>query len=200
MVLENWPPENIKILSNKLRERFPSAQVDYDSLAWGIRNAVGHEQLKWKHNDVNREIENIERVLRELKKISELSHLVATHLKSDAMKRSDEFHGHIDRGEISPIQAAHIAPTLHNVLGPSLKAAKNVLPIGYEGKADLAAVGVVDACRSVWRACTGDEAPKSLNEASEFGKFVADIFEAVGVERNPRSTMDAWARIQRTSE
>ncbi len=68
------------------------------------------------------------------------------------------------------------------------------------GRTNWLAVSVIDNCRAVWLRRTGDEAPKGLNPASPFGKFVRDVFKVIGMKGDPRSAMDAWNRVQSKGE
>lgn len=57
------------------------------------------------------------------------------------------------------------------------------------------AIKLVDYSRNIWEAATGAPAPKkSLNPASRFGDFLADLFETLEVEGNPQSAFRAWAK------
>lgn len=56
------------------------------------------------------------------------------------------------------------------------------------------AVGVVGACRYIWQLEKQKQAPNSLNPASPFANFLSDIFEAGGIDAQPVSAFNAWAR------
>lgn len=69
---------------------------------------------------------------------------------------------------------------------------------------DAKAIGLVEGCRWVWWACKKVHAPaRELNPATPFAKFLADAFEACGIESEPRSAYRAWnkeqQKVQRSS-
>ncbi|WP_368414903.1 hypothetical protein [Falsiroseomonas sp.] len=64
------------------------------------------------------------------------------------------------------------------------------------GRANLQAVGTVRGCRFVWRQRVGDAPARGLNPASPFGRFLADVLEALGIEANPVAAFDAWRRVE----
>lgn len=58
------------------------------------------------------------------------------------------------------------------------------------------AAEVVRVARYWWHARTGKPAPRrGLNEASRFGKFLADVLAATGVDAKPRAAFGAWAEV-----
>lgn len=61
-------------------------------------------------------------------------------------------------------------------------------------KINADAIGVVGACRYIWELAKGKPAPKSLNPASPFAYFLSDVLEAGGIEAQPISAFNAWAR------
>lgn len=57
------------------------------------------------------------------------------------------------------------------------------------------AVGLVDACRTVWQKVKGRPAPtKDLNPASAFADFLRDVLAVAGLDADARSALKAWAR------
>lgn len=63
-------------------------------------------------------------------------------------------------------------------------------------RTNILEVTLIDAARKAWEDGKGKPAPKrDLNEATKFGKFLGDIFEACEARGKPRAAMKAWARI-----
>ena len=69
-------------------------------------------------------------------------------------------------------------------------------PYAKDARINAQEIGVVDATRFVWSLALKKTPPKTLNEASPFGRFLADVFEACGFSANPRSAFNAWTREQ----
>ena len=63
------------------------------------------------------------------------------------------------------------------------------------GRYNWQAINLINWCRKIWSVRTGVNAPKSLNPASPFGKFVEDVFDASGVDANPQAAMAAWKQV-----
>lgn len=62
------------------------------------------------------------------------------------------------------------------------------------------AVSVVWACQQIWQRRRLTPAPVALNEASPFGRFVFDVFDACKLGASPRAAAAALARIQSCAE
>lgn len=62
-------------------------------------------------------------------------------------------------------------------------------------------IQLVIAARRTWAADAGQSPPEGndLNEAGPFGSFLADLFDACGIEGNPRAAFRAWARSGKQS-
>ncbi len=90
-----------------------------------------------------------------------------------------------------------IFAVLPEMLERSIEAGKRVIRHGRpSGRTNWLAIDLIVSCRSIWRRRTGNEAPKSLNPASPFGKFAIDVFDVIGMKGRPRSAMDAWRNVQ----
>ena len=177
-------------------DRFEAEWIT-QTFSWGWRDA-------WNHDDELLKLETLERALLALTRFGNLTERIFTVLMLDASERSKGFKEDISPGhfEISPYHALIAAFDLHDLLAPSIRAAKSAVPTGghRSGKVKWEAVAAIDACRTSWWRCTGDEAPVSLNPASKFGKFVQDIFYAMEVDGTPRAAMDSWRRVQSKDE
>ena len=145
-------------------DEFEASWID-QVIGWGWRDA-------WNHDDELLKLETLERAL------SVLAHLDLTDrifqvLMLDASERSKGFEEDISPGhfEISPYHALMVMFELNTLLAPSIRAAKLAVPKGErKGRTKWEAVAAIDACRTSWWRCTGEEAPKSLNLASPFHK------------------------------
>ena len=90
-----------------------------------------------------------------------------------------------------------IFAVLPEMLERSIKAGKRVIRHGRPlGRTNWLAIDLIVSCRSIWRQRKGNEAPKSLDPASPFGKFAKDVFDVIGMKGKPRSAMDAWRKVQ----
>ena len=176
-------------------DKFEASWID-QVVGWGWREA-------WNHDDELLKLETLERALSVLARF-DLTDRIFDVLMLDASERSKGFEEDISPGhfEISPYHALMVMFELNTLLAPSIQAAKSAVPTGghRSGKVKWGGVSAIDACRTSWWRCTGKEAPKSLNPASKFGKFVQDIFYAMEIDGNPRSAMDAWKRVQSKDE
>lgn len=56
------------------------------------------------------------------------------------------------------------------------------------------AIKVVSFARRTWRWVGESYPPKSLNPASPFGRFLADLLQAIEVDANPQAAFRAWKR------
>ena len=85
---------------------------------------------------------------------------------------------------------------LDEVLHESLTVGMEAASSGHRARADRnwKAVGVIHECRAIWHRRTGKAPPKSLNRATPFGRFLADVLEAIGIEADPRAALNAWRR------
>lgn len=67
----------------------------------------------------------------------------------------------------------------------------------FSSRENVAAIFLVDDARRIWAAHGGSEAPDAgLNEASPFAFFLADLFEALGVDAQPRPAFQAWQKYR----
>ncbi|MCK8483947.1 hypothetical protein MUY21_07850 [Aliiroseovarius sp. S2029] len=64
-------------------------------------------------------------------------------------------------------------------------------------KINIHGINLVDISRHVWAVAHKRDAPSSdLNIATAFGHFLSDLFDACGIEGDPRSAFRAWVREQ----
>lgn len=62
-------------------------------------------------------------------------------------------------------------------------------------KINVHGINLVDVSRQVWAMAHKREAPSSdLNIATAFGHFLSNLFDACGIEGDPRSAFRAWVR------
>jgi len=186
------------------KNNFPDAKIDYWWEAQWIHHTVGSMPWDaWKHDDVLKQLEEIERALRILSHVYELPQAIHDAISFDAFHRSKGIERDISKGEVSPSDASLILHCLYDELAPSIRAAKLAVRQGErKGRTNWEEVTAIDACRISWWRCTSEEAPggSDLNLASSFGEFVQDIFDAMEIDGKPRSAMDAWRRVQRKAE
>jgi hypothetical protein len=198
---ENWTPEFAAKIVRIFHQHFPNAKIDFDDEAYTTYyHIIEMAWPAWKHEDLGRQLDEIERALRVLSRVDDLPGPIIAELFNDAIFRS---RGVEQRwGKISPSQAMKILPTLNDLLAPSLREAKKLVRAGYQGKTNWEAANAINGCRLSWRRCTGDEAPggSDLDLASPFGEFVQDIFDALEIDGKPRSAMQAWNRVQSKDE
>lgn len=66
---------------------------------------------------------------------------------------------------------------------------------------NLRGVQVVEVARRIWATDSGTPAPSGsdLNVAGPFGAFLSDLFEACGIEGDPRAAFRAWSREREPS-
>ncbi len=58
-------------------------------------------------------------------------------------------------------------------------------------------IALLDAARWIWEDQVGQPAPVSVNDSgSEFGKFIDNIFCAMGIRANVRATLQSWRNVQ----
>ncbi len=83
------------------------------------------------------------------------------------------------------------------ILRPSLEAGIETASRGRQVRADFSweAVSLLNECQIAWERRKKKSAPRSLNPASPFGRFVADVFECLGIGADPQSAMNAWRRL-----
>ncbi len=55
-------------------------------------------------------------------------------------------------------------------------------------------IRIAGGCREIWKLMTNKDAPKILNEAGRFGKFVLDIWKMLELEGKPRSAFQSWKK------
>lgn len=69
------------------------------------------------------------------------------------------------------------------------------MAVRAKGRVNAEAIIIVDRARLAWNEWSATPAPqKELNEATKFGRYLADILHACGCEADPRSAFRAWAR------
>ncbi|MYZ47336.1 hypothetical protein [Propylenella binzhouense] len=64
------------------------------------------------------------------------------------------------------------------------------------GRRDFVSVGIVERLRTIWAERKGTPAPKSMTEAGPFADLVIDVFDALGLEGNPRAAVDSWREFR----
>lgn len=89
-------------------------------------------------------------------------------------------------------------------LGPALARFEHEAIVAIEqlperGAASWEAILAVDALRTLWRSNRGRNAPKALNRASTFARFLDDGFRWLEIEAHPPSAFKAWAKKYPTS-
>jgi len=183
-------------------KNFNKMACDYEFWAqWTDRRIFMEFWEAWDHDAESEQLETLELALLVLARFN--PHLAVLDIFfSAARERSEGFEGEISEWEISPENAAGVLSDLHELLAPSIQATKSALVKGeHAGKTSWLPVLVIEVCRFAWLYCTGGASPpNSLNPASPFGRFVEDIFDATGVDGDPRSAMNAWLRVQRKFE
>ncbi len=64
------------------------------------------------------------------------------------------------------------------------------------GRMNNEGIMIVAAAREVWEDYHKRQAPRrDLNPATPFGRFLADLFDAMETDQDPRSAFRAWAKI-----
>jgi hypothetical protein len=94
-----------------------------------------------------------------------------------------------------------VAPELKKAITQT-KADIEISPRTKDAPSQIKMNGVqfVEAARIVWEENMGATAPnKDLNAASAFGRFLADLFEAYGIEGEPKSAFRAWVRLNKNN-
>ncbi len=198
---ESWTPEFSAKIVLIFHQHFPNAKIDFEYEAYWTYNVITEIAWPaWKHEDLSKQLEEIERALRVLSRVSDLPGPIIAEWHQDTLLRSRGVEG--SWSKITPSQAMTILPTLNDLLAPSLRKAKKLVRSGDQGKTNWEVVNAIFGCRDAWRRCTGNEAPggSDLNLGSRFGKFVQNIFDVLKIDGKPRAAMQAWNRVQSKDE
>jgi hypothetical protein len=86
-----------------------------------------------------------------------------------------------------------VVPELDKLIDRALSNAKECIDAAPEaGRRNMRAVNVIDDLRKIWTERKKIPAPMNIAEAGPFADFLIDVFEALGLEGNPRAAMDSW--------
>jgi hypothetical protein len=175
------------VLENRLGKE-PSNEFRAWGLVFVAENPTGGF-LVWKAAEESARLNDIERAARKLR---EALGGLPEHLKSVMLKAVDDS----DKMCPYPVYAADV---IADALAPAITSARQNLNLGTEpGRTNWRNVGFVDQAIFFWNetfSVSGQLAPtRGMDETSNFGRYLIELFEAAELEGNPRSAFDALVR------